>query len=298
MTKPYLIIVMGPTASGKSTLAKKVTDLLNLSQKSEKIMIDKLIENHPQYKKKVDEFIAKQRKSGKTNNDIIKMFSEPSNKTINYFNEVYFSVRQDYNCNTGEKLENGKGLSCNEKNDKQLNESFIAGKNIVFETTGEYFPDWLFKLHRKSIKKFNYEIIISWNVVDVCKLLYRNKNRAYKKIKEYLDGSSESLPRVPNIKPKEYKKSLSNIVETFKKSQEIKNELVCYIKKYSKNCKIRILIFDNNNKKSELLYDSLKHDNKVGEKSIKKYNVKKTTKCKRKTINKKLIKNKTRKQKK
>ena len=171
-------------------------------------MIDELIENHPQYKTKVDEFITKQRKRGKTNNDIIKMFSEPSNKTINYFNEVYFSVRQDYNCNTGEKLENGKGLSCNEKNDKQLNNSFIAGKNIVFETTGEYFPDWLFKLHRKSIKKFNYEVIISWNVVDVCKLLYRNKNRAYKKIKEYLDGSSDSLPRVPNIKPKEYKKSL------------------------------------------------------------------------------------------
>ena len=111
-------------------------------------------------------------------------------------------------------MENGKGLSCNEKNDKQLNNSFIAGKNIVFETTGEYFPDWLFKLHRKSIKKFNYEVIISWNVVDVCKLLYRNKNRAYKKIKEICwDPDIKILKR--HLSNKILHKSFSDITRKY-----------------------------------------------------------------------------------
>ncbi len=285
MKRPYLIMVMGPTASGKGTLAKKVTDVLNLDGNSEKIMIDELIENHPQYKKKVDEFIGEQRKKGKSDDDIIKMFSEPSNKTIEYFNQIYFSVRKEYNCDTGSKL-NGEGLSCDDKNDKRLMQSFKSGKNIIFETTGEYFPDWLFKLHKRSIKRYNYQVILSWNVVDVCKLLYRNKNRAQQQIKQYLRDSSNSPPRVPNIKANQYEKSLSNIIETFKKSEEMKNDLVCSIKKVSRNCKIRILIFDNNHKKSKLLYDSLKDNSQVGAKSIEKYNIKKTKKCKKKNKNK------------
>ena len=56
--KPYLIIVLGPTASGKGSLPDKVLKYLNMSNTEYKsILIDDLIVKSPHYKKLVAEYI-------------------------------------------------------------------------------------------------------------------------------------------------------------------------------------------------------------------------------------------------
>ena len=53
MNKPYIIITLGPTGSGKTKLIKETISYLGVKNNYVKILIDDLIENNNKYKEKI-----------------------------------------------------------------------------------------------------------------------------------------------------------------------------------------------------------------------------------------------------
>jgi len=271
---PYFIIVAGPTASGKSTLVNKISHYLKNEEfidksKTNFISIDNLIEKNPYFKNEIDNYFKKQFKNDK--NNIYNEFLYPSKKTIKFFNKVYWESRKNIDCLTGKKL-NLKNKTLNEKKYKPCSHliandillSLKNRKNIIFETTGITFPFWIFKQHPNDL--MNYNLIIAWSIVDICDLYNRNKFRTLSTVKSFIETFAEdNAPRLPDIRKKNYKRSLINIVDTYK-------ELVKYHGNRSLS-KLRLLLFDNRSKSSKNLYDSYINSDKTGYNEILKYNI-------------------------
>ena len=273
---PYFIIVAGPNASGKSTLINKVSnyinndDLLN-KNKTEFISVDDYIEKNPFFVSEVNNFFKKNFKNKK--NEIYNEFLYPSKKTIIFFNKIYWETRKNTDCITGNKLNKNKNKTqIREKNYKTCGEiisnnilnALKQKKNIIFETTGITFPFWIFKQYPNDL--INYNLIISWSIVDICDLYNRNKFRTLSTLKAFMEMyTNASAPRLPDIRKKNYKRSLISIIETFKL-------LVNYHGNRALS-KLRLLLFDNRGIKNKNLYDSYKNSNKKGYDEILKYNV-------------------------
>ena len=270
---PTLIITCGPTASGKSSLPRKVQDLLNIQGGDfHSFLIDDLVEQNPYYKKKVKEYIENERqKNGKTKEQIVEMFLKPTPKMIQDFNYYYAEARKTTNCETGADLRFDWGKSCDILNDLNLTQAFNSGKNIAFESRGVTWPQWFFDLFQCQLKHHKYTIIVAWTVVDMCELLERNKTRAETSVSTFLDNPQENTPpRLPDIRPDAYKVDLQKIIDTFK--TQVKRQTSC-----RKDC-IRLLVFDNNTRNSVLLYDNkgkvrAKKTSNAANAAIMKYNV-------------------------
>lgn len=276
MNEPYLLIVCGPTASGKGSLPNKVINYLNINDTYENILIDNLVENNPYFINGVNNIIQNYKQNGYNDNDIIELFLNPTDELLKELSEVYFIARDHTDCITGDLIEEN---TCSIINDSYLEESFNKGLNIVFETTGTYFPEWLFELFQEQIMKYNYHIIISYTVVDICKLLNRNIKRIQQDIINYLTNQSNKVPRLPDIRLKSYTNNLKKIINTFLYTNKFQNQLVCRISNYP-NCIIRLIIFDNNSIKSKLVYDSYLQTPEIGDKYILNYNLHKAYICK------------------
>ena len=270
---PYFIIVAGPTASGKSTLVDKISGYLKNKELIDKsktnfISIDDLIDKNPYFKNEIESYFKKQFRNNK--NDIYNEFLYPSKKTIKFFNKVYWESRKNVDCVTGKKL-NLKNKTLNEKKYKPCshiisNEILLTlkdRKNIIFETTGITFPFWIFKQYQNFLT--NYNIIIAWSIVDICDLYNRNKFRTLSTVKSYIETFTDNAPRLPDIRKKNYKRNLINIIDTYK-------ELVKY-HGYRSLSKLRLLLFDNRGKTSKNLYDSYINSDKTGYNEILKYNI-------------------------
>ena len=285
------LIVLGPTASGKSSLPLKVTKYLNLKDNFKKenyvsLLVDDLVENNPIFKKNITSFLnflKEQYNEEQIRNIIINSNNYP--KIIEEFNNIYYYGRWCTNCITGTKLptydlknisEQRKycdnlekynlfnfekksslstrstvNLSCEELNDKNLIKGLNDNKNLLLETTGKYIPYWLLedKMFKEKIK--TYKIIMAWSVVDICELIIRNKLRVLNNFNKWLKDNNSSSPRLPNIKFEIYKKDLEVIVNT----------LIIFINEYNNkkvlnDLKIKLLIFDNNNKDLDIIYDN------------------------------------------
>ena len=167
---------------------------------------------------------------------VINMFENPTQDIVDELNQIYENARTRTNCINGEttKILTRKSVkelkdSCENIRDKLLQQALNENKNIVFERTGKDFPK---KLFDKFPKLQEYNIIFCWSVVNVCELLYRNKERVivklekYLKIKnnspikyanigEFLNSSILDLPRLPNTDEISYKKALFDIINTF-----------------------------------------------------------------------------------
>ena len=111
----------------------------------------------------------------------------------------------------------------------------------------------------------NYNIIITWSIVDICDLYKRNKSRSIETAKLFIETFADSAPRLPDIRKKNYKRTLINIMNTY-------NELVKYHGNRSLS-KLRLLLFDNRTKTSKILYDSYINSDKIGYREILKYNI-------------------------
>jgi deoxyadenosine/deoxycytidine kinase len=241
--QPFLIITSGPTGSGKSSLEKKLREVLDLPSSIElnKYIVDELVENHYEYKNNVRNFIEE--------------INEPPDKLINnenvvdFFNNMYYQIRKNANCN----IDCSEHINCDDMNDKNLADGFRNGKNIIFETTGEYFSGWLFDIFKNEIRKFKYKIIFAYCIVDIPILIERNKKRAINSIIEFTRNPDSPAPRLPNI---EY----DILNEKIKKINEVFNKNVLYFQcdNIYSGCNIRILIFDNNGKNYNLIYDNTK----------------------------------------
>ena len=285
-SKPYLIIVAGPTASGKGSAPSKIQNYLNLSTNHKTVLIDNLVEANPHYKKGVQKFIDTKRKEGLSNVDIYNIFSNPTPEDIQTFNNLYFESRKNTNCHTGEMVEstreNPSSEICDAVNDAILDNAFKNNENIVFETTGEWWPGWLFDKYKSHIKEGNYDIIMAYSIVSLCELLFRNKSRAVQSIREFLRNDKATPPRLPDIRFDKYRAGLSKIIETFKthnfKCSNEKDE-IC----------VRFIIFDNRSRRlrsgfvgrdSTVLYDSFS-ENAIdkGNKIIDLYTVESSVDC-------------------
>lgn len=248
--RPLLIIALGPTGSGKGSIPDKVSKILKRQITFEKILIDDLVENHPFYKKQIKRIVKK-------SNNINTIIN--NKKYIEQFNKAYFKTRKDIHCNT-KKANAGKIISCDKQNDTKLKNAIYNKKNIVFESTGEYFPQWLFDTYKKKLNK--YDIILAWSVVSLCELINRNNNRVKMSLKPFIksvkDKSPElpTGPRLPDMDFNSFKSKIKLIQKTF-----IDTAQKCIHPK----CNFRILVFNNETRKEPekaLIYDSIKYNKK------------------------------------
>ena len=297
--QPIFIITCGPTASGKASLPQKVIEHLKIEEpigSFESILVDDLVEKNPSYSNAVENYLSDQLKT-KTVEDIVKMFQNPTEDMITEFNAFYFNTRGKAHCKSDSELDrkfygktsqvikqNNKSfelISCNEINNSKLKKALEEGHNIVLETQGVSSWDWLytdelyFSHDRKPlIKQKNYQIVVAWTVVPMCNLIERNKIRAEKSVKEFIEWMdnkdtytkpSPLPPRLPDIRMDIYKEKLGKIIKTFKEEN----------KKLLKSCNARFLVFDNTTKISKILYDSddICKKLRVASKAIDKYNV-------------------------
>ena len=121
-----------------------------------------------------------------------------------------------------------------------------------------YDMSWLFDLNQNLS---DYNIIFALSVVDICKLIHRNKMRAYNILNLYLESEPSSvkpdveLPRIPVIDREEYVDKLMGIIKTF-------NTMIVEFKSPESNktglYNVRLLIFDNNEITMRILYDNSK----------------------------------------
>ena len=263
-SKPYLIVTVGPTGSGKGSAPHKVQEYLKLKNREYvPIVIDDIVEKHPSYIQGVQEYIeyvlqAEEDKrkiplSDKEKKQIItSIFSSPSQETIRFFNELYFRIRRTVDCDESSKT----NISCDQYNDKLFMDALKQGNNIVYETTGEYWPSWLFTVEPFKSQISKYDVIFVYSVVDICNLISRNKSRAVQSAIEFFEQQQQinkskntSAPRLPDVRMDVYREKLEKIVDSFKKSIEFRCGIL------DNEC-IRFLIFDNRTRNSGLLYDS------------------------------------------
>lgn len=231
---PFLIITCGATGSGKTNLAKKTIRLINKTEKKKIqknntwfILVDDLIENNFDYKRRIDLILKKY---------LLKKTEKIPKNIFDKFKTAYFTTRKT-SCKTIDSS------NCDELNDLFLEEAMNTGKNIIFESTCNYFPLWLINKIPKS-----YKIIMSYSIVNFVNLLGRNKNRFFDQIKKYsTDKINNPAPRLPDLNQKMLKDIKDNLYN---------NVYKCMID-HNKNCgnkKFDLIIYDNNPKNSKLIY--------------------------------------------
>ena len=258
MSQPYLIIVSGPTASGKSTIENKTISYLSNNgitfkdRESVKVVIDDIIESESGYYRDW----VKSKLSGVTLDQAIDMFNNPSNENLEEFSKSYFKARKSTDCVSGDDLNGpqhpdgymlpGEGQqTCDKKNDKKLDDAIESGDNIVFETTGERdFSNWLVTdiyKYATKLKNKNYHIIYSYSLLDLDQLISRNKSRATKAIETWygneatqvedprveqvedprVEQVAPKVPRLPDIRLFQYILNLMKIINIFLTNKEL-----------------------------------------------------------------------------
>ena len=270
-TNPYLLITMGPTGSGKSSLITAVCNHLNLPITKDKVLIDDLVVDNPYYRHKVKEFLKT-----KSYDELIELFEKGDTYLQRIFNSFYFSTRSQTYCykssryygellnendnkfnKYNEKLtltkdftpEEHERFNCNNTNDIKLKKLIDKHTSFVLETTGTSFPNWLVKIPKLA----DYQIIFAIPGVNTCKLLTRNKTRAITTLNNFLKNPNNTEPpRLPTVDEEIYKTNVKKIISTF--NTMIKNNIT---KQY------RLLIFNNDidNKPMTLEYDSMYDSN-------------------------------------
>lgn len=252
MANPYLLIVAGPTASGKGSLPDKVIEDLQLGGAiNVKLLIDDYVEQNPYYKDKVTNFIKSKQNSGMTNDKIKELFLSPTDELIETFKQYYFTGRDSTNCDTGIQNDNNpESGNCYNKLEADFITALNERKNIIFETTGMNSPSWIFDEYRSKLDSGNYNIIMAWTIVEVCELLKRNKSRMIEALDNYFKGEG-STPRMTDTTPESYIIGVNKIITTFLEINRDNNK-----NKFYEGKNVRLLLYDNNERPSKLIYDN------------------------------------------
>ena len=169
--------------------------------------------------------------------------------------------------NTNYVIINKPLVTCDEKNNNKLKNAFKNEKNIIFETTGEYPPYWLFDRSFQNIEK--YTIIFAWtgaNVEGEDGLITRNATRAATSISEFLDSYKSSTgnsiipkstetarpaPRLPEIGRVAYITKVYNIISTYKTLFNLINNNIPpkntppQLQELKLKLKIKLLVYNN-----------------------------------------------------
>ena len=258
--KPYLLVTLGVTGSGKGSIFEKIKDnKLNKGAKREsfigqnftkknddifyEFLIDDLVESVEQFKTNTNKRINK-----KLNKNINSLTHEnvesltTNNGLLEDMTNSYFKYRKEKPCDS-EKIQKSyqkpyKG-SCDVYLDKKLYEAIKNKKNIIFETQGldTSFMKWLKEI--KGIEE--YKMILVWSIVDMNELIKRNIQRTQKQLEV-----SEPI-RLPDIREEVLYKKLVQQMITFL-------ELLIMKKNKSEDLMkdTELMMIDNNSKESKI----------------------------------------------
>lgn len=259
MTDLYFFIVAGPTGAGKSSLPSKIINELDLQINAGNIthsVIDNIVEQHDHYKNDIKRYVVDKCNRIELCDTLKQSLKSPTTSDYAFFSDAYMKTRKGIDCHTGKPTED-RSLNCDGMNDKIMADAMVRGKHIVFETVGEYYPDWIFKLD--NIKK--YKIVMAWSVVDLADLMRRNKSRALDGMNEFIDNN-EKAPRLPDVSLEPYNKRLRDIQDTFMNILNKSNEH-----------NVRFLLIDNRTRDPDnvILYDSHKDSTEHGIRTIELY---------------------------
>ena len=247
--KPYIIVTNGITGSQKTKMAEEIVNYLKLNNDNVKIIIDDLIRNNKEYKKRVLEIIKKV--NAECNNRkvcIEDKYKNPDEKLLDAFEKAYFDIRK------GEKCTEDYSNSCDKLNDLNLENALKENKNIIFETQGLNVPSWL--LSHPYLRE-NYNIIFGYSLAPIKKVVDVIISRAMSNIKKYeKDPIKNPAPRFPSVNKTKIKQNIVKIMNTLKflRNSCINNikYLECGNKKIDK-----LLVYNNNTEfKLDLVYDS------------------------------------------
>jgi hypothetical protein len=259
--KPYFLVTLGVTGSGKGSIFKKIKHKLN--EKATKtsfigqnfasktndndifyeFLIDDLVESVDQFKTNTNKRINK-----KLNKNIKSLTLKnvesltTNNGLLEDMTNIYFKYRKKKPC-VSEKIQKSyqkpyKG-SCDVYLDEKLYEAINNKKNIIFETQGldTGFMKWL-----KGIKGIEeYKMILVWSIVDMNELKNRNIQRTQKQLEV-----SEPI-RLPDIREEVLYKKLVQQMTTF-------IELLIMKKNKSEDLMkdTELMMIDNNSKESKI----------------------------------------------
>ena len=250
--RPTLLIVAGPTGSGKGSLPDKVFEYLNIDKSNgmEKILIDNIVENNTRYKNKVIDIIQKKCSGIPTLcDDLQTSITALDPELIDSFAAAYSDVRFKGDCQSGHTTSRVTSkpapnhlrpyVTCNNVNDQKLLYALQQKKNIVFETTGEYHSGWIFTGESPRLYDFindgNYKIIMAWSLTHVDELIKRNKGRALNDMRVFITSLAEpseasqqhhgeyeltvdgtaAAPRLPDVRTEKYMNAVGQIHKTF-----------------------------------------------------------------------------------
>lgn len=257
MDQPYIIVTLGPTGSGKTSLISETISYLNLEPDYVKILIDDLVENNRVYKQEVLSIIkgvlSKCKEEGKycknaecDECDTSYYYLNPTDELLEKFSEAYFSTRRGPNCVQDSEH------PCDKIINDRLNRAIYSNQNIVFETTGGYIPTWLLSSPFISSR---YQIIFTYSIVQFDKLIKRNIDRTIKAIDAFFNDQTRPGPRLPDVRHHRFKKTVSVIKDVllnlYDKCIISFDDGICGTEKID-----TLLIFDNSGEKMKLAFDS------------------------------------------
>lgn len=235
-----MIVTCGPTGSGKTTLASETAKLLNINDYVV-LLVDDIIENNPEYKKKIEKILEE---SFPGKNCVQEgCLNNPPPEVYAKFADAYFSTRKTPNKGCDD-------MKCDDYFDKKLQNAIAAKKNIVLESTCGYYPKWLLD---ETMTPKDYTIVFSYSLVSLCNLIKRNSKRAQEQLTTYMqDKQKNPAPRLPDVRYDTIKKTVEGIRDIL-----LTRVLSCSIKQGQECVRdIRVIIFDNNSAKMNRIYDS------------------------------------------
>lgn len=258
---PTVIITAGPTGSGKSSLLSKSLELLYKNKQIpsyKTFLIDDYVQNSQNYKKLVnnviDKFNCKENIEAGSNCDL----SNPNKELIEDFVKIYFDIREKGPCNNSDK-------SCKEIFNSDLKTAILNHENILIETTGKDIPLKYINKIIQLVGLTNYNFLFVYSIVDFKPILInRVKSRFKNSMINYLNDINNPAPRIVNINEEIFKQKTTKIIKTLIKLRNICLRLgrptdpECGV--INSNSNFILLIFDNNEMPSKLIYDSRTND--------------------------------------
>ena len=248
--KPYIIVTNGVTGSQKTKLADEIVNYLKLKDDNVKIIIDDLVANNKEYKKRVLDIIRGVNEECNNKKECVEnKYKNPDRKLLDAFEKAYFDIRKGENCT------DDYPSSCDKLNDLNLENALKNGKNIIFETQGIKVPSWL--LSHPYLKE-NYNIIFGYSLAPIRKVIDVIISRANANIKKYEKNPDKTpAPRFPDTNRTKIKQDILKIMNAVK---FLRNNCIDSVKYLAcGNKKIdKLLIYNNNSEfKLDLVYDSI-----------------------------------------
>jgi hypothetical protein len=211
--RPWIVVTNGTPGSGKSSLVDKVRARCHLLEGSGIVVarIDDLVEADAEYKDGVFGIVGANRCIKKEKD------WSPDHEMFEKFSKLYMDVR--------------KNGSKDKELDEVIKEAISLGRNIVFETQGTYFVQWLLDMLGGK-----YDIFYAFTIVRPGTNVKRTKGRAKVALEAFIRNRNMPAPRLTEISETTLIDKWKQIIPTLRTALRFATELDY----------LRVLAFDNN----------------------------------------------------